>query len=71
MKRTATILLALTLCVPTWAKGHSHKSTHHKATHSRTHSGEKATATCNDGTASYSHHHRGTCSHHGGVGEWK
>lgn len=26
-----------------------------------------ATALCNDGTLSYSAHHRGTCSHHGGV----
>lgn len=26
-----------------------------------------ATALCNDGTYSYSTHHRGTCSHHGGV----
>jgi len=29
-----------------------------------------ATAICNDGTISYSAHHRGTCSHHGGVAEW-
>ncbi len=29
-----------------------------------------ATARCRDGTYSYSQHHRGTCSHHGGVAEW-
>ena len=29
------------------------------------HQGE--TAICRDGTHSMSHHHRGTCSHHGGV----
>lgn len=29
-----------------------------------------ATALCNDGTLSYSAHHRGTCSHHGGVAEF-
>jgi hypothetical protein len=29
-----------------------------------------ATARCNDGTFSYSTHHSGTCSHHGGVDEW-
>ena len=29
------------------------------------------TAICEDGTHSYSHHHRGTCSHHGGVEEWE
>jgi hypothetical protein len=28
------------------------------------------TATCGDGTSSYSHHHQGTCSHHGGVAYW-
>lgn len=29
-----------------------------------------ATARCRDGTLSYSQHHQGTCSHHGGVAEW-
>lgn len=29
------------------------------------------TAICGDGTHSYSHHHQGTCSHHGGVSEWE
>jgi hypothetical protein len=29
-----------------------------------------ATARCNDGTYSFSHHHSGTCSHHGGVAAW-
>lgn len=29
-----------------------------------------ATALCKDGTYSYSQHHSGTCSHHGGVAEW-
>lgn len=29
-----------------------------------------ATAQCNDGTYSYSLHHSGTCSHHGGVANW-
>ena len=29
-----------------------------------------ATARCRDGTLSYSEHHRGTCSHHGGVAQW-
>lgn len=28
------------------------------------------TAICRDGTYSYSHHHRGTCSHHKGVSQW-
>jgi hypothetical protein len=29
-----------------------------------------ATALCRDGTYSYSKHHSGTCSHHGGVKRW-
>jgi len=29
-----------------------------------------ATAKCRDGTFSFSLHHRGTCSHHGGVSSW-
>jgi hypothetical protein len=29
-----------------------------------------ATAKCADGTYSYSQHHSGTCSHHGGVAQW-
>jgi len=71
MKRTATVLLALSLCIPGWAAGrHSHKPTHHRTTHTRTHAG-KPTAKCRDGTLSYSQSRRGTCSHHGGVAEWK
>jgi len=31
----------------------------------------RETAICEDGTHSYSHHHRGACSHHGGVQEWE
>ncbi len=31
----------------------------------------RVTAICADGSRSYSHHHQGTCSHHGGVIEWK
>jgi hypothetical protein len=27
-------------------------------------------ADCRDGSISYSEHHRGTCSHHGGVAHW-
>ena len=29
-----------------------------------------ATAMCSDGTYSFSQHHSGTCSHHGGVSQW-
>ena len=30
-----------------------------------------ASAQCRDGSWSFSQHHRGTCSHHGGVGHWQ
>jgi hypothetical protein len=29
------------------------------------------TAHCSDGSYSFSEHHRGTCSHHGGVATWR
>ncbi len=29
-----------------------------------------ASAQCGDGSYSFSAHHRGTCSHHGGVARW-
>lgn len=31
----------------------------------------RVSASCSDGTQSYSHHHRGTCSGHGGVSAWR
>jgi hypothetical protein len=43
----------------------------HSPAHSR--SGrvpEGASAQCRDGTYSFSRHHRGTCSRHGGVAQW-
>jgi hypothetical protein len=30
-----------------------------------------ATVPASDGTLSYSQHHRGTCSYHGGVAVWR
>jgi predicted RNA-binding Zn-ribbon protein involved in translation (DUF1610 family) len=30
----------------------------------------KPTADCRDGSVSFSEHHSGTCSHHGGVAHW-
>lgn len=41
---------------------------------SRSYSGRMpsgASAHCSDGSWSFSEHHRGTCSHHGGVAEWE
>jgi hypothetical protein len=40
---------------------------------SKTNSGRPpsgASAQCRDGSYSFSHHARGTCSHHGGVASW-
>ena len=41
----------------------------HRPVHSN-HVPSGATAKCRDGTYSFSQHHRGTCSHHGGVEAW-
>ena len=43
----------------------------HSPAHTKT--GEQpvgASAQCRDGSYSFSRHHRGTCSHHGGVSRW-
>jgi hypothetical protein len=43
----------------------------HSPAHSRTSDVPTgATAKCRDGTYSFSQHHSGTCSHHGGVENW-
>ena len=47
----------------------------HQVVHAPAHSAtgaapDGASAKCRDGTFSFSQHHRGTCSHHGGVGQW-
>jgi hypothetical protein len=31
---------------------------------------QRHTADCRDGSVSFSEHHSGTCSHHGGVAHW-
>jgi len=41
----------------------------HRPEHAR-HAPPGASARCRDGTWSFSEHHSGTCSHHGGVAEW-
>ncbi|POR40024.1 DUF3761 domain-containing protein [Methylobacterium sp. V23] len=54
--------------------GHYHSrdgSTVHQPAHTRDGSKpEGASAHCRDGTWSFSHTHRGTCSRHGGVASW-
>lgn len=43
----------------------------HSPSHSKTDAPPAgATAKCRDGTYSFSLHHSGTCSHHGGVNKW-
>jgi len=57
------VLAVLCFVGPAQAAGQrSHRSTGQHRKQSGT-----ATATCQDGTTSYSAHRRGTCSHHGGV----
>lgn len=50
------------------SSGYTNVSGNHVQSPSNNPSG--ATAQCNDGTYSYSQHHSGTCSHHGGVARW-
>jgi hypothetical protein len=69
-KVLAVVFVCLSLVGPSVAshrRTRASTSTHHsKKSHS-----EHPTATCVDGTVSYSQHRSGTCSHHGGVKEWK
>jgi len=46
------------------------KETSTKRVASSANAAQNATAKCKDGTFSYSKHHTGACSHHGGVAEW-
>jgi hypothetical protein len=45
-------------------------STQRKAPAPSTRQPGQPTAKCKDGSMSYSAHHSGACSHHGGVGQW-
>ena len=54
---------------------HSYQNRDGDTVHSPAHSRsgrvpEGASAQCRDGTYSFSRHHSGTCSRHGGVGQW-
>jgi hypothetical protein len=43
----------------------------HSPAHTKNgHAPAGASAQCRDGTFSFSQHHQGTCSHHGGVSHW-
>jgi len=87
VKRFLIAILILVLVAPAFGdtpspgdsqlQEHDHYVNHdghvvHSPAHSR--SGNvpaSATAKCGDGTYSFSQHHSGTCSHHGGVAEWE
>ncbi|TKC90874.1 DUF3761 domain-containing protein [Trinickia terrae] len=54
---------------------HTYRNRSGETVHSPAHSKsgrapEGATARCRDGAYSFSRHHRGTCSGHGGVADW-
>ena len=54
-------------------RSYTNVSGHRVRSPSRTLSGlapAGASATCGDGSYSFSEHHQGTCSHHGGVSRW-
>src|SRR6185312_7678602 len=76
MKRLVmSLVLSLVISLPGFATTQHHHSHHRTSTTSartkkRAQVRTKPTAVCTDGTYSYSAHHRGTCSHHGGVKTW-
>ena len=65
MKKLLSLGLLLLLFTPLSDAQHKHRTTSHHRNPS-----SSPTATCKDGTTSYSAHRRGTCSHHGGVKTW-
>ena len=53
--------------------GHHYRNVRGDIVHSPMHTASRpagATARCADGSWSFSRHHSGTCSHHGGVSGW-
>ena len=66
MKRTACILILLACFLP----GHASQKETQVVTTADATAPQGATAKCRDGSYSFSAHHRGSCSHHGGVDSW-
>jgi len=62
------------LYVPGLSNNRHYMNSDSDSVHSPAYSGggvpDGATAQCRDGTFSFSRHHQGTCSHHGGVAKW-
>jgi hypothetical protein len=77
--RSVALALALLMALPVVADARGHYGSDyytnvighhvHRPEHSRT-APQGASARCRDGTFSFSEHHSGTCSHHGGVSDW-
>jgi len=64
----ASALAAQAQCPPNTYENVSHHCVHRPEHANR--QPEGATALCRDGSYSFSEHHSGTCSHHGGVARW-
>jgi hypothetical protein len=70
-------LMMLVLSGAADAKAHHHGAYYTNSSGHRVHrpvtaarAPRGATAQCGDHTYSFSEHHQGTCSHHGGVARW-
>ena len=82
LRHTLAALVAIALVSPAQARPHhafgygdahyTNVSGHHvRRPMMAAHKPAGATAHCGDGSWSFSEHHQGTCSHHGGVAEWE
>lgn len=71
MRLIAVLATLLLLTPPAEARySHHYRSVDGSMVHGPTRGNQDygpATAWCRDGTRSFSHHHRSTCFHHGGV----
>jgi len=69
-----TVIAAHPDWITTLSTGTYYSNVNGSSVHSPAHSSNGipagATAQCGDGTFSFSLHHSGTCSHHGGVATW-
>ena len=82
MRRTSSLLAAIVIALAGLASpaqadscsAHASRSYYESSDHATVHGpdcdSQGVTAHCEDGTLSHSHHHKGTCSHHGGVDHW-
>ena len=73
-----TLILAAMVALTLPASAYSHRGAYYRSSDGSTvhvpyrtsqHVAHEL-AVCRDGSHSVSHHHRGTCSHHGGVAHW-